>query len=232
MFGGEMSAKETSFKQLVGVPVHYDRLNQPNQYGSKGQARTFQCRNQLRSTLEQCFSELFNIWGRGVPSIILTAGTIGDGGGDHGRGYAFDLDGFYWGEKKFMMLEYPKDRPFYLGINAHLFLYFSQVLSYHYPSHADHFHVDFNFTSSFRPQSNAQTFFLQACLRYILNTDLGKTGQEKDGVDGIFGSDTEQALRTALKKIGVADKLTTAPGWKKFLKICREEAFAAGMAVS
>ena len=60
--GEEMPANEASFKTLVGVPVHYDRLSAPFGYGSKGKSRTFQCRNKLKSTLEKCFAELFEIW--------------------------------------------------------------------------------------------------------------------------------------------------------------------------
>ena len=140
-----MPANEASFKKLVDVPVNYDRLPAPFGYGSKGKNQTFFCRNKLKNTLEKCFKELFELWGRDTPSIILTAGTIGDGENAHGQGFAFDLDGFYWGDQKFMMISYPTDREFYLGINAHLFLYFSKVLNYHYPNHQDHFHVDFNF---------------------------------------------------------------------------------------
>jgi hypothetical protein len=221
-----MAATEASFKKLVDVPVHYDRLDPPNDYGSKGKSRMFKCTNKLKTTLEDCLGGLFEVWNREEPSIILTAGTIGDGGGEHGRGLAFDLDGFYWGDQKFMMLFYPTDRVFYLGINAHLFLYFSQVLSYHYPRHDDHFHVDFNFSFKFRPDSNAQTFFLQACLKYLFNQDLGGTGIENDGVDGIFGSDTKRALEAVLKDLGFRGQLTTVAGWKRFLLICRERAFS------
>lgn len=76
----------------------------------------------------------------------------------------------------FMMEDYPMNRPFYIGINAHLFLWFSQVLGYHYPSHRDHFHLDFTFSYTFRTTSNAQTFFLQSALKYLFNKDLGPTG--------------------------------------------------------
>jgi hypothetical protein len=221
-----MPANETSFKTLVDIPVHYDRLRPPFGYGSKGKLRNFECRKKLKNTLEDCFKELFALWGRDAPSLILSAGTIGDGENAHGQGFAFDLDGFYWGDLKFMMIDYPADREFYLGVNAHLFLYFSQVLSYHYPNHRDHFHVDFNFSSKFRPESNAQTFFLQACLKYVFDRDIGNTGADKDGVDGIFGGDTEAVLKQVLKDEGLPAKITTESGWRKFLLRTRERAFA------
>lgn len=123
----------------------------------QGQAPRDVLPKETQSALEKCFAELFELWGRERPTIILTAGTIGDGDNSHGKGEAFDLDGFYWGDKKFMMDQYKKDRRFYIGINAHLFLFCSQVLNTHYPNHYDHFHVDFNFTYSYRETSNAQT---------------------------------------------------------------------------
>jgi hypothetical protein len=219
-----MPANEASFKKLVDVPVHYDRLPAPFGYGSKGKNRTFSCRTKLKNTLEECFEDLFGVWGRDKPTIVLTAGTIGDGENAHGQGFAFDLDVFYWDDQKFMMVSYPSDREFYLGINAHLFLYFSQVLSYHYPNHRDHFHVDFNFSFKFRPESNAQTFFLQACLKYIFDRELGNTGEERDGVDGMFGGDTKVALNKVLNDEGLPT-ITTASGWRKFLLLARERAF-------
>lgn len=220
-----MAPNETSFNQLLDIPVNYDRLAAPNDYGSKGKNRTFNCTNKLKSTLTDCLEDLFDVWNRDKPSIILTAGTLGDGGGEHGQGMAFDLDGFYWGDQKFMMLFYPTDRLFYLGINAHLFLYFSQVLSYHYPNHKDHFHVDFNFSFKYRPDSNAQTFFVQACLKYIFKKNIGSTGIEGDGVDGVFGHDTKTVLAEVLAEQGIGE-ITTTANWKKFLKVCREKGFA------
>jgi hypothetical protein len=152
--------RETSFDSLASVSVHYDRLSD-FPYGSKGRARTFECRTKLKDALNTCMSDLFEVWGRQKPTTILTAGTIGDGMNAHGQGYAFDLDGFYWGDDRFMMKDYPQNRRFYIGINAHLFVYFSQVLSYHYPNHSDHFHVDFNFSFAFRPQSLTQKSLAQ-----------------------------------------------------------------------
>ncbi|MER9300737.1 hypothetical protein NKI38_30350 [Mesorhizobium sp. M0621] len=222
-----MPAAETSFDSLAGVPVHYDRL--PSfPYGSKGDPRSFSCRHKLKDTLNTCLAELFEVWGRGRPSIILTAGTIGDGMNAHGQGLAFDLDGFYWGDDRFMMDRYPDDRKLYIGINAHLFLHFFQILSYHYPSHKDHFHVDFNFSFSFRTASNAQTFFLQSALKYVFGREIGKTGPEDDGVDGVYGSATKPAVASVLDELGLSGQggLTVPSVWRDFLLKCRARAFA------
>jgi len=224
-----MPRDEARFDELAGVRVHDDRNPPPNGYGSKGLPRTFFCTDKLKDTLDGCFAELFTIWGQGTPSIILTAGTLGDGENAHGKGLAFDLDGFYWGEDRFMMLDYPQDRVFYNGINAHLFLFFSQVLSFHYPEHADHFHIDFNASFRFRTSSNAQTFFLQSCLVYLYGKDIGATGPEKDGVDGIYGGATRRALLQVLDDLGLSGRggLTKADVWRDFLIITRDRAFAA-----
>lgn len=222
-----MAAAETTFTQLAGVPVHYDRLAAPFGYGSDGQSRTFQCRTKLRDTLDRCMIELFGVWGRPQPTIILSAGTIGDGQNAHGQGYAFDLDGFVWGAQRFMMNQYPQERRFYIGINAHLFIHFSQVLSYHYPAHDDHFHVDFNFSYAFRTTSNAQTFFLQSALKYVFDHEIGHTGPEKDGVDGVYGPATQPAVRSVLDELSLSGPggLTQPGVWKAFLQHCRTRAF-------
>ena len=222
------SSSNTSFDHLAGVPVHYDRLPPAHPYGSKGDHRSFGCKKKLKDTLNSCFEELFDVWNKGTPSIILTAGTTGDGGGAHGQGFAFDLDGFYWGDEKFMMNAYPSDRVFYNGINAHLFLYFSQVLSFHYPRHHDHFHVDFNFSFRFRTSSNAQTYFVQSCAVYIYGKNLGSTGTEGDGVDGIWGSETRSAILEVLDDLGLSGQggLTKPAVWMEFLRLTRDQAFA------
>lgn len=224
-----MPAAVTSFDSLASVPVHYDRLPPQFPYGSKGDRRTFHCRRRLKETLDRCFGELFDVWGRGAPSIILTAGTIGDGMNAHGQGFAFDLDGFYWGDDRFLMDSYPQNRNLYIGINAHLFLHFSQVLRYYYPGHHDHFHVDFNFSFAFRTASNAQTFFLQSALKYVFDRPLGRTGPDHDGVDGVYGSATRPGVASVLAELGLSGQggLTTPSVWKSFLLECRKRAFSA-----
>lgn len=54
-----MPVQETSFKKLVEVPVHYDRLDPRNGYGSKGTSRTFKCTTKLKSTSGRLFRRPF-----------------------------------------------------------------------------------------------------------------------------------------------------------------------------
>lgn len=221
------NATETSFDQLAGVPVHYDRLAAPNDYGSKGVQRSFNCTQRLKDQLDACMTDLFATWSRGTPTIILSAGTIGDGANAHGQGLAFDLDGFWWDDKRFMMNEYPSDKPFYIGINAHLLLYFSQVLSYYHAGHRDHFHVDFNFREGFRKDSQAQGFFVQSALRYIYGKDIGTSGPDGDGVDGKVGASTLTAITEALADAGIAaTSLSDVAVWRQFLTDVRRRGFA------
>ncbi|WP_270727443.1 hypothetical protein [Shimia sp. Alg240-R146] len=222
-----MPRDEATISELAGVPTHYGRFDPPFDYGSKGKARSFKCRDVLKQTLNDCCTELFDVWGKGKPSIILSAGTLGDGENAHGKGYAFDLDGFFWGDERFMMDEYAKDRRFYNGINAQLFLYFPQVLSFHYPRHHDHFHMDFNSSKRFRSASNAQMFFVQSALVYIYEQNIGKTGNDGDGVDGIYGDDTKKGITAALKDTGLWGQggLSKPEVWAKFLTMTRDLAF-------
>jgi hypothetical protein len=227
-FSGALDAKETSFDTLAGVPVHYDRLDEDgSRYGEKGKQRKFYCTNKLKTTLDSCMTELFSLWNKPKPTIILSAGTIGDGKMAHGEGFAFDLDGFWWGDEVFTMASYPSNRKFYLGINAHLFHHFSQVLSYHYPGHRDHFHVDFNYGDNFRPGSQAQAYFVQAALKYIYGKDIGSSGIESDGVDGDYGKRSREAATQVLADLGIkATALTEAGVWRQFLGATRTRGFA------
>ena len=67
---------------------------------------------------------------------------------------------------------------------------------------------------------------MQGCLKYIYGKELGKTGIEDDGVDGIYGSGTKNAVKETLADIGLSGQLTTAAVWKEFLQVTRGKAFA------
>src|SRR5262249_39736261 len=69
-----MAPTETSFNSLLGIPVHYNRLPPPNGYGRKGTEPDFPL-HPLKSTLEEWFEALFEVWNRERPTLILTAGT-------------------------------------------------------------------------------------------------------------------------------------------------------------
>jgi hypothetical protein len=218
--------REDSFTKLAGVDVHYDR--DPGHYGTRGRPYVFKCQTKLKNTLEACFSDLFSHLPGGKPALLTSAGTIGDNENEHGQGLAFDLDGIFWDSRSLIMNDFFNQKYLYLGINAHLYLHFSQVLNFYYPKHDDHFHVDFNFSYHYRPSSNAQTYFLQACLKYIYDEDLGRRGQHGDGVDGVHGESTKRALAHVLGELGIdgPDGLGEREPWFAFLRKTRERAFA------
>jgi len=218
--------REVSFKSLSDVPVHYDR--DPGAYGTRGRPYTFRCTARLRDTLEACMSSLFDEIPYGKPEVITSAGTIGDGDNAHGKGQAFDLDGLFWSDNQLVMDDFFDQKFLYLGINAHLYLYFPQVLNFYYPNHHDHFHVDFNFSRRFRPESNAQNYFLQAALRYVYDEEIGRHGQHGDGVDGVHGPSTQRATADVLKDLGLRGRggLSTTRVWDEFLTKTRAAAFS------
>ena len=215
---------ESSFKMIGNVPVHYDR--DPHDYGTRGRPYTFRCREKLKETLERCFSELFAIMPGGPPELICCGGTTGDGENAHGQGLAFDLDALFWADRSLIMNQFFSQKFLYIGINAHLYLHFSQVLNFYYPAHDDHFHVDSNFSFRYRPESSAQTFFVQACLKYLFDENLGRHGQHRDGVDGVAGETTRKALARALADLGLSKSLQSQEGWFEFIKLARARAFS------
>jgi hypothetical protein len=218
-------AREVSFTTLAGVDVHYDR--DLGAYGTRGRPYVFKCQARLRDALEACFEELFKLLPEGKPNLITSAGTIGDGENAHGLGLAFDLDGLFWDNTSFVVRDFFVQKYLYLGVNAHLFRHFPQVLNYYYPQHDDHFHVDFNFSFRYRPESNAQTYFLQASLKYVFDEELGRHGIHRDGVDGVHGEATRRALGRVLAALPLKTKggLTTKDGWFEFLEHARQRAF-------
>lgn len=220
-----MNKREISYDRIAGAPLHYDRGAMG--YGTAGELRTFASTRKLKTALDRCFSSLFQAWRLGRPDIILTAGTLGDGKNAHGQGLAFDLDGFVFGERVFRMDSYPRNRALYVALHAHLFGFFTQVLGYHYPGHRDHFHVDFNFSARYRPESNAQTFFVQAAIAHVAGIPLGRTGVEKDGVDGIYGPGTKAGLDKAIGVLGLkGTDLRVSASWKAFLDAVKAKGFA------
>lgn len=221
-----MSHREISYDRIADVPLHYDRGARG--YGTTGEPRTFASTKKLKVALDRCFASLFEAWRLGRPDILLTAGTLGDGRNAHGQGLAFDLDGFVFGKRVFRMDSYPRNRQLYVALNAHLFGFFTQVLSWHCPGHRDHFHVDFNFSARYRPESNAQTFFVQAAIVHVVGIPLGGTGVEKDGIDGIYGPGTRAGLDKAIGVLGLkgAD-LRVSASWKAFLEAVKAKGFAA-----
>jgi len=160
-----------TFTELAGVPVHYDRLSPPFQYGSRGKPLSFKATPKFKQKLDSCFSEIWRVLGNA--EVITTAGAYVHKPGMHGKGRAFDLDGIFWKDKQLVTArfhEYPK---LYLSVEAILRRHFGTVLNYFYnPAHRDHFHFDDGSPVGFTASSPSRTLFVRACLRYLWNVPV------------------------------------------------------------
>jgi len=176
-----------SFKELAGVPVHYDR-DRPQDYGTKGRQLTFEAMPEMIDRLDSAFEEVWTVFGKA--EIILTAGAYVDKPGWHGRGLAFDLDGILWPDKSMVAAEYPDNPALYLGVEALLRRHMGTVLNWHYNrAHRDHWHMQLDGRRDFLGAAS-QTYFLQAALTYIFGEEVA--------IDGIYGPHTRDALSRAL----------------------------------
>lgn len=225
-----MPRPNNSFDQLGGVPVHYDRFNDPNfGYGTRGKPTRFHCTEAFEQKLDTCFQELWTACPLGKAEVITSAGAFVEKPGKHGEGRAFDLDGLFWSDKTFITLRYPQDRQFYLGVEAILRKHFGTVLNYEYnASHRDHFHVDDGTAVGFSSESRSRVLFLQMVLTHVFAIPVG--------IDGVIGRETNDATRELLVQLGLANaseitgtnalhqKLNSI--WLRFLNRVAQESFS------
>ena len=59
-------------------------------------------------------------------------------------------------------------------------------------------------------------------MKYLFGKDIGQTGPEHDGVDGVYGSATKPVVAEVLEEIGLSGTLTTGAVWREFLLECRK----------
>ena len=210
------------FKTLGGgVPVHYDRLDSPHHYGSRGKARNFHCKTDFEPLLDAAFRDVWLYTGLGKAEVITSAGTYVDKPGQHGQGRAMDIDGIFWSDKTFVTLHagwQGQDREFYFGIEAVLRMHFGVVLDYEYDvPHRDHFHVDDSIGRSFRTSSRSKVRSLQGMLNHV----WGKNVDE----DGVWGDQTAGAVSEVLAVAGLPGPITNQEQWLLLMKKTAERAF-------
>ena len=159
------------FKRLAGVPVHYDRFNEPGfGYGSRGKPHRFHSEESFERKLRACFKELWATVGDdyGEPKFTTSAGAYADKSGSHGLGRGFDLDGIFWSSKSFITANYPQDRQFYVAVEALLRKHFGTVLNYEYnAARRDHSHIDDTSPKGFSASRRTVGLFLQTALTTI-----------------------------------------------------------------
>lgn len=205
-----MARPSNNFKKLADVPVHYDRLAPPYSYGTRGKPTKFHTTEEFQKKLDSCFSELWDVCPFGTAEVITSAGAYTAKPGWHGKGKAFDLDGIFWSDKKFITLNYTEDPKFYLGVEAVLRKHFGTILNYHYnASHRDHFHIqDDGKAVGFR---NARSIivFLQAALSRVFGEDVE--------VNGKLDSKTDVAIGRMLETLDIDGDFTDKESWLDFL---------------
>lgn len=184
----------------------YDRIRNLG-YGVIEQAPGRDNRNFRGTTSLQ---DALNTWATYIPTVmaapnyILTGGVYVDKPGEHGRGNAIDIDGFWWSDTdKFLANDAPTDWHRYLTIEATLRKAFGTVLNYDYNSaHHDHWHCDLGRNTNWRRVSS-QSYFAQRALNEIWGENLS--------VDGNWGN----LSSTAASRNGY--DFSTTGSWDHFL---------------
>lgn len=199
-----MPRPENTFSTLADVPVHYDRYRDDTHgYGTRGRPVTLHCTAAFEEKLDACFQELWDVCPFGEAEVIATAGAFVDKPGAHGQGRAFDLDAIFWEEKTFVTRDYPRERPFYLAVEAVLRKHFGTVLNYRYdPAHRDHFHIDDLSQRGFVKSHRSRVLFLQMALTHLFDTPVD--------IDGYWGPETEEAAREVLMRRELAEPTAVA----------------------
>lgn len=193
-----MPRPSNSFTHLAGTPVHYDRFQDPRfTYGTRGKPLTFHATESFERKLDDFFQELWDVCPLGKAEAITSAGAFVDKPGSHGEGRGFDIDGIFWREKAFITLHYPRDRRFYLGVEAILRKHFGTVLNYEFNlAHRDHLHIDDLHPVGFIAHHRSRVLFLQMALTYLFDVAVD--------IDGVVGSQTNDAVRNLLVDLGLS----------------------------
>lgn len=164
--------------------------------------RRFRGTAALQSALDRWASYIQQIMT--PPRYILTAGLYVNKSGEHGRGSAVDIDGFWWSNsERFRAIDAPSDWYRYITIEATLRQVFGTVLNYDYnAAHRDHWHCDLGRPTRWRAV-RSQAKFAQRALNEIWG--------ERLVVDGRWGSRSAAAAQRS----GYDFRLVG--GWDRFL---------------
>lgn len=169
----------------------------------------------------------------GYPTALVTAGAFVQKPGPHGRGEgaAFDLDAIHWDEGVWRAVPWqssggdPTTSPeFYLAVQAVCHMYWGVVLSALYNrAHEDHLHLDWTRTVGWSTRKSIVTF-LQASLNLVHDIEVPVE------VDGIWGPNTANALRS-LQPLGLVEMgAVTDKGWAEYLDFTARRGFNQALA--
>ncbi|WP_187326930.1 extensin family protein [Martelella lutilitoris] len=206
---------------FAGIPLFYDRFK-PGAYGQEAVPVRPYIDPDFRVACDACFSDIQNTFsGNGFHIDQIWTGGVGREGS--GRSYhhtnrAFDLDCLIFSDKPMWVATSFPARPYlYLAIESLLRIHFGTVLNYDYNhAHEDHFHFDNGTSVGFKKHARSHVIFLQHTLEKLFNKDVGASG-----VDGVWGGDTEAALRQTLKELRLGT-LSDNLNWIKYLKTCAD----------
>ena len=205
-----MSTKDfTKNPTICDVPVYYDRADHAV-YGTADRLTDIYGMPALHEALNKAFIKLIEVFGRGLPTAILTAGSYVDKPGWHGRGLAFDLDGIAWPNYKITAKDYLTQRDNYLVIDACLRQFFPTVLDAFYnKAHQDHFHVQLDGSSmGYNQHSTSDTKYVQTALNHLCGAQLK--------VDGVYGDKTMEVLLDFLDEGGLTRDISGRGGYYQF----------------
>ncbi|WP_020588532.1 extensin family protein [Desulfobacter curvatus] len=214
-----MSRPTNYAETIAGVPVHYDRYNNPRYcYGTRGKPYKFYMTQGFETKLNESFEDLWEICSLGKAEVIASAGAYVDKPGMHAKGRAIDIDALFWSDYALITNNYLVQTSFYLGVEAILRKHFGTVLNYLYnAAHKDHFHVDDGTEVGYSNTSKSKTFFLQAALVNLFEQPIS--------VDGKWGDETSGAVSVVFKGLGIQRDIFDKNAWLDFLTQAANKAF-------
>jgi hypothetical protein len=206
---------------FAGKPLLYDR-SAPGHYGRTGISFRPFVNPVFAQACEACFSELFaRLRQRAdlIVTFILSGGVsrAGTGASFHHKNRAFDLDGLLFDDgSNWVANTFPQRPQLYLGMEAILRRHFGTVLSYDYNrAHEDHFHFDNGTPIGFKPAAKSHVIFIQNVIALVYGSPIGR--------DGVWGPETESAIRSLRNRFGIGP-LSTAANWRDLLDGIADEA--------
>ena len=206
---------------FAGKPLLYDRSTAAH-YGITGISFRPFVNPAFAQNCESCFVELVDRLGQRAGlwvTSILSGGVsrAGTGSSFHHKNRAFDLDALLFDDQSNWVANTFQTRPqLYLGVEAILRKHFGTVLSYDYnTAHEDHFHFDNGTPVGFKPAAKSHVIFVQNVIALVYGSRIGR--------DGVWGPETDSALRALRARIGVGS-ISAASNWLAFLDHIANEA--------
>lgn len=208
-------------EKFAGKPLLYDRSS-PAHYGTGGIPFRPFVNEAFAQRCEECFAELVDRLRRRANltiASILSGGVsrAGTGSSFHHKNRAFDLDAFLFEDgSNWVANTFPQRPQLYLGIEAVLRKHFGTVLSFDYNrAHEDHFHFDDGTQTGFKAAAKSHVIFIQNVIALVYGTAIGR--------DGVWGPNTEAALRTLRTRLGIGS-ISDRNNWRALLDAIADEA--------